>query len=257
VTIHPREYVCHPTAKSKIHMKALITSAGLGSRIPELKNTNKSLIKIGNKTLISRAIDSLNSHGIRDIYVITGHNAEKVENEIAGRATPIFNPLYKTSGIIVSMWFAKQFLEKEDFIFMTNDVLFDPKLINKCLISKKGNDIVIPMERKESYDKEDSKIIVQGDKIIKTGKNLPLHKTSGEFGHMALFSKKGSGQLFDKIESFILEKKINSYLMDVFNALIEDGVHLYPVDITGIPRIEIDYMMDLISARKKIFPLIK
>ncbi|KKR25912.1 MAG: LicC protein, partial [Microgenomates group bacterium GW2011_GWC1_39_7] len=72
-------------------MKALITSAGLGSRIPELKNTNKSLIKIGNKTLISRAIDSLNSHGIRDIYVITGHNAEKVENEIAGRATPIFN----------------------------------------------------------------------------------------------------------------------------------------------------------------------
>jgi len=236
-------------------MKALITSAGLGSRIPELKNTNKSLIKIGNKTLISRAIDSLNSHGIRDIYVITGHNAKKVEKEITDRATPIFNPFYKTSGIIVSMWLAKQFLEKEDFIFMTNDVLFDPRLIDRCLMSKK--DIVIPIERKGGYTKEDSKVIVRKGMIIKTGKNLPLSKTSGEFGHMAVFSKKGGQQLFNKIESFILEEKINSYLMDVFNALIEDGVHLYPVDITGIPRIEIDYMMDLISARKKIFPLIK
>ena len=236
-------------------MKALITSAGSGSRIPELKNTNKSLIRIGNKTLISRAIDSLNSRGISDIYVITGHNAKKVANEVADRATCIFNPLYKTSGIIVSMWFAKQFLEKEDFIFMTNDILFDPRLIDKCLMSEK--DITIPIEKKRRYTKEDSKIIVRGDKIIKTGKDLHLSETSGEFGHMALFRKKGSKQLFDRIESFILEGKTNSYLMDVFNVLIEDGVHLYPVDITGILRIEIDYMIDLIRARKKIFPLIK
>jgi len=236
-------------------MKALITAAGLGSRIPELKNTNKSLIRIGNQTLISRAIDSLNSRGIKDIYVITGHNAKKVSKEVGDRAICIFNPLYKTSGILVSMSAAKQFLKNEEFLFMTNDILFDPRLIDKCLMNKK--DIVIPFEIKESYDKEDSKIMIDGDKIIKTGKNLSLSKTSGEFGHMALFSRKGSKHLFNKIESFIQEDKINAYLMDVFNALIEDGVHLHHVDITGIVRIEIDYMLDLEHARKKIFPLIK
>lgn len=219
------------------------------------QNTNKALIKVGNKTLISHAIDSLNSRGIKDIYVITGHNAKKVEKEVFGRATCLFNPMYNMFGIIISIWLAKQHLQKEDFIFLTNDVLFDPAIIDKCLKTK--NNIIIPIEKKQKYDEEDSKIIVMGERIIRAGKSLPINKTSGEFGHIAVFNKTGGEKLFSKIESFIMEKKLNSYLMDVFNSLIEDGVRLSHVDITGLPRIEIDYREDLLLARKKIFPLIK
>jgi len=236
-------------------MKALITSAGRGTRIPIAAHTNKGLLRVGNKSLIRRSIDSLQKHGVDDIYIVTGHCANKVEKAVGSDAQYIFNPLYKTSGIIVSIQAAKSQLYGEKFIFLTNDLLYNHKLISESL--KVRGDIVIPFEKKSSYKKEDSKVSVRNNKVLRMGKDLPPKKTSGEYAHMTIFSRQGSKYLFDKIDSFVKQGRLNVYLMDVFNELIKDGVELHALDITGVPRIEIDYLRDLHEARRKIFPLIK
>ena len=62
---------------------ALILCGGKGTRLgPNFKNTNKSLIKINNKTLISTNIDYLLKKKIFNIFVLTGHAHKKVENEV-------------------------------------------------------------------------------------------------------------------------------------------------------------------------------
>ncbi|MCH8004334.1 MAG: NTP transferase domain-containing protein [Nanoarchaeota archaeon] len=235
-------------------MKALITSAGLGTRLEKIKHTNKCLLNIGHKSIIGRSIAALQKYGINDIYVVTGHFAEKVEKEVQDMATCIFNPFYKVSGIVVSIWCAKSFLYNKNFIFLTGDVLYDHELIEKILKSKR--DIIIPIEKKNEYDHEDSKVIVRNKKVVSMGKSLPLSKVSGEFCCIARFNKKGSKYLFDKIDSFLRREKLNTHLMDVFNELIEDGVNITSADVTGIPRIEIDFLKDLDYAKEKILPLI-
>ena len=58
---------------------ALILCGGKGTRLgPNFKNTNKSLIKINNKTLISTNIDYLLKKKIFNIFVLTGHAHKKV-----------------------------------------------------------------------------------------------------------------------------------------------------------------------------------
>lgn len=235
-------------------MKALITSAGLGTRLEKIKHTNKCLLHVGDKSILERSISTLQRYGINDIYVITGHFADKVEKEVQDKATCIFNPFYKISGIVVSIWFSKMFLYNKEFIFLTGDVLYDPKLIEKILELKK--EIVIPIEKKEEYDSEDSKVIVSGNKITKMGKDLGDSKISGEYCCITKFSDRGSKHFFDKIDHFLRNERLNTYLMDVFNELIEDGVHIEPLDITGIPRIEIDFLKDLEDAKEKILPCI-
>jgi len=235
-------------------MKALITSAGLGTRLEKIKHTNKCLLNIGHKSIIGRSIAALQKYGINDIYVVTGHFAEKVEKEVQGKATCVFNPFYKVSGIVVSIWCAKSFLYNKNFIFLTGDILYDPELIEKILKSKR--DIIIPIEKKNEYDHEDSKVIVRNKKIVSMGKTLPLSKVSGEFCCIARFNKNGSKYLFNKIDLFLRKEKLNTHLMDVFNEIIADGVCVTPVNITGIPRIEIDFLKDLEDAKKKILPCI-
>ena len=59
-------------------MRAIILAAGMGTRLrPLTLTTPKSLIKVGEQTLIERQILFLNEIGISEIIVVTGYLAEK------------------------------------------------------------------------------------------------------------------------------------------------------------------------------------
>ena len=68
---------------NKKKIAALILCGGKGTRLgPRFRNTNKSLIKVKGKTLISRNIEYLIKNKISDIFVVTGHAHQKVEKEV-------------------------------------------------------------------------------------------------------------------------------------------------------------------------------
>lgn len=61
-------------------MRAIILAAGMGTRLrPITLTTPKSLIEIGEETLIERQIRFLKEKGIDDVIVVTGYLAEKFE----------------------------------------------------------------------------------------------------------------------------------------------------------------------------------
>ena len=67
----------------KNKLAVLILCGGKGTRLgTKFKNTNKSLITIENKTLISTNIDYLFKQKFYDIFVVTGHAHKKVEKEV-------------------------------------------------------------------------------------------------------------------------------------------------------------------------------
>lgn len=236
-------------------MKALITAAGRGTRLKEITLfNNKCLLKIGDKGLLEHSVAILKKNMIENIYIITGHYADKIESTLNKEVTCIFNPFYNSSGILISLWLAREYLYGEEFIFLTGDVLYDPDILERLLREKEGN--IICVDKKKSYTEEASKVIVKNDRIFLMGKDLPLQDVNAEFGHIARFSKQGSKRLFDKINQFLRQERLNTYLMDVLNELINEGTYFFPFDITGHPRIEIDVWEDLEEARAKIYPLI-
>ena len=229
-------------------MKAIITAAGIGSRLGKVtERNNKCLLKIDDKRLMEISVDILNRHGIRDIVVVTGHCYGKAEKVLKGKAVFVYNPFYQVSGILPSVWLCRNHVEDDDFIFITGDSLFHPDILKDC-IKRKGS-IVVCVEKK-NCDEEDSKVIIKNNKIVKMGKNIELRKATGEFIGILKVEKKANKKIFDTIEKVLKQGKLNAYLTDVLMELKKDKFPLTLVYTNPHPRIEIDYPEDFMMAKK-------
>ena len=61
-------------------MKAIILAAGYGNRMkPLTNNIHKTLLKVGNRTIIERIIDGLYENKITKIVLVTGYKADDLE----------------------------------------------------------------------------------------------------------------------------------------------------------------------------------
>jgi len=231
-------------------MKAIITAAGIGSRLGKVtEKNNKCLLKICGTGLIEISVDILNRHGIQDIIVATGHCYGKVEKVLKDRVTFVYNPFYQVSGILPSVWLCRNHVENDDFVFVTGDSLYHPDILKDCI--KKRGGIVVCVEKK-NCDAEDSKVIIKNNKIVEMGKNIELEKATGEFTGIMKIEKKANAKMFDTIEKVLKQGKLNAYLTDVLMELKKDKFPLTLVYANPHPRIEIDYPEDLINA-KSIF----
>ena len=228
-------------------MKAIITAAGVGSRLGKAtEKNNKCLLKVHGKMLIEISVDILRSQGIREIAVVTGHCYGKVEKVLKGRATFVYNPFYQVSGILPSVWLCRDHVENDDFVFITGDSLYHPDILKNC-IKKKGG-IVVCVEKK-SCDVEDSKVIIENNRIVRMGKNIELEKATGEFTGILKIEKKANKKVFDTIEKVLKQGKLNAYLTDVLMELKKDKFPLVLSYTNQHPRIEIDYPEDLMKAK--------
>ena len=72
---------------------AIVLAAGCSSRM----GTQKLLLPFGNSTVISHIVNQVLNSKVQNTYVIVGHNAEQITNELSGKpVTIIHNPEYKT-----------------------------------------------------------------------------------------------------------------------------------------------------------------
>lgn len=215
------------------------------------KSTNKCLLKVEKNSLISLIIDRFKESGIphKDVCLITGYQSELLKREVSSVVHTVYNPFFSVSGILGSFWAAKPFLAGKRFIFTTSDHYFDSKVLSDCM--KTGADIRVVVQKKSMYTKEDAKVIIQGLKVIRMGKNLPVTESDGEFGGMVLFSAKASGLFFEELESHFQKNGLGGYMMELLMKVSQK--YKMPVRFSECDenaRIEIDSVHDLVQARK-------
>ena len=234
-------------------MKAIILASGIGKRLQPLTNDiPKSLIKIKEKTLIERQIDSFRKCNIEDIVITTGHCEEKIRSFLQNRYKEInfsfvFNPQYDTTNNIYSLWLTKEHVT-DDIILIHGDLVFDEKLLKKVIKEKEKNLALV--NKKMQAPKKDFKAVIEDKKIKKIGVNYfqdnaylsqPLYK----------FSKNDFLIWLDEIDEEIKKGKLNNYAEDAFNN-ISDKIILKPLYFDKELCMEIDTKEDLEEAKKKI-----
>jgi len=127
-------------------MKAIILAAGCGNRMrPLTDSVHKTLLPVGEETVLARIILSLLELEITSIAVVTGYRADDVRAHLDARFPGqaihyVHNPDYLTTNNLVSLHLAMEAVEIDsDLILIESDLVFDTGVLRRLISSPHPN----------------------------------------------------------------------------------------------------------------------
>jgi choline kinase len=235
-------------------MKAIILSAGQGSRLGHLTDDRpKCLIDFNGRTLLDRQLDTLAANGVNEAVVVTGFHDDLVDRAISARSggptvRTIYNPFYKVADNLGSLFMARSELQG-DCLVWNGDTLVSNALMARVVRNRQPG-ICVTVDRKESYDDDDMKVVRQDDgRLTAIGKRLPLDSVNAESIGLLAF-RDGGAELFGEwIERAIRTGEGTTiwYLRVIHQ--IAQAENVWTLDINGEEWGEVDFPPDVDQAR--------
>jgi choline kinase len=237
-------------------MKAVILAAGVNSRLREVaKDVPKCLLRLGSTTIVEYQIKLLTSIGrlrLQDIYVIGGYKIEKLDYLKDFGVNVVYNPKYNKFNNIYSFNLANKFID-DDFILFNGDTLADSRIFESLVNSNHKTAFVIDNFKK--LGREEMKVIIKDDKILKFGKEIDPKVAQGEYIGYAKFGLEDARVIFGCMRDLLKEGKTGIWYENAINYVL-DKINAFAVYTNGLPWIEIDTPQDYNVALKEIIPKI-
>ena len=248
------------------YMKAIINSAGYGSRMGDLtKELPKSLVDVNGKSIIERQIEIFRNNGIKEIIVIIGANKDKFQlNNVEYVVDENFEKHEQLGGFMEA---SKHF--RGDMVISFGDVIVDNNIMRQVIESTHDIGIAIDLKWEKNYDNRTQHprsqadlALIKSNKLIKIKKNLDFIENHqlGEFLGIMKLSGIGSKKFLDVFERLNSshEGKFHdapsfqkAYLTDMIDELIQTNEDVNPIFIDGV-WFEIDTIEDLENVKEKI-----
>ena len=239
-------------------MKAIILAAGMASRLrPLTLTTPKSLLKVGERSLLQRSMDALIANGVTEFCIVTGYLHEMIEDFVRKQyadsiqVTFIYNKVYETTNNIYSLWLARPFAEGQEVLLLDSDLLYDPQIVTRVLATDAPN--VLTLIRHE-LGEEEMKVVTDAQGSIKEiSKTCNPADAAGESLGIEKMGKEYTKALYSELESMMNDEHLeNVFYERAFERLIPQG-HTYQVlDVTELFSCELDTIEDFENAKAKI-----
>ncbi len=234
-------------------MQAVILSAGQGRRLlPLTADRPKCLVDLHGKTLLQWQLDALLAAGVGPITLVTGYASEAVEAVIAshyaGRPVQVqFNPFFQVADNLGSCWIARAAFDGE-LLLLNGDTVFEPAVVQR-LLAAPAAPIRLAIDRKASYDDDDMKVIVDGERLLRIGKHLPVDAVDAESIGMLRFDADGARHFQAAVERALREPDgLRWWYLSVIDRLADEGL-VMTCSIEGLRWAEVDFPRDLDAAR--------
>jgi choline kinase len=236
-------------------MKAIILSAGQGSRLGALTAAQpKCLIEFAGRTLLDRQLDTLEANGVEEAVVVTGFRDDLVQAALARRnggpaVTTIYNPFYKVADNLGSLFMARASLSG-DCLVWNGDTLVSDRLMGRVLANHQPG-ICVTIDRKDSYDSDDMKVVEEAGRLRAIGKRLGEGVNAESIGLLA-FRSGGAERFREAIERDIRAPEGTTiwYLRVIHHLAAEQEVWTF--DIYGEEWGEVDFPPDVTRAEELV-----
>jgi choline kinase len=253
----PHEHGLPANAQSPPHlegsghaiMKAIILSAGQGSRLGHLVDDRpKCLIEFNGRSLLDRQLDTLAATGVDEAVVVTGFHDELVNAAIARRSggprvRMIFNPFYKVADNTGSLYMAREELSG-DCLVWNGDTLVSKALMAKVMANGREG-ICVTIDRKDSYDEDDMKVVENGGRLTAIGKRLGREAVNAESIGLLAFRGSGAEQFREAIDAAMRTPEGTTiWYLRVINQIAQSGA-VWTLDIQGEEWGEVDFPADV------------
>ena len=200
-------------------MKAVILSAGQGKRLmPLTANDPKCLLNIEGQTLIEWQINALHKAGIDQVAVVVGYQADRVRQLLhrrydSQRVWSLYNPTYAWADNLFSCWVARAEMD-EEFILLNGDTIFEAAVVNR-LLQTPVHPVTVATHQKRYYDADDMKVALDGDRLVKIGKDLAVDNVDGESIGMILFRREGPSMFRRAVERALRDSAVVQKMVSV------------------------------------------
>ncbi len=240
-------------------MKVLILGAGQGKRLlPLTEDIPKALLDVGGRTLIERQIEAFTACAIRQFVVITGYGCadmERVLQEISDRIggitiRTVYNPFYAVADNLASCWMARAEMDG-DFIQVNGDNLFRSEMVRDLLAAASAA-VTVAVNRKDEYDADDMKVMLDGDRLTEIGKTLPVEAVDAEAVGLYVFRGDGPRLYRETLERAMLDPgALRQWFPSAVGALAKQ-TDVRVCAVNGHEWCEVDFPTDLQRARHMV-----
>lgn len=233
-------------------MEYIILAAGVGTRLyPYTKNSPKCLVKVSrDETVIERAVRLISTYDVdAHITVVVGFCSKSIIGVLGDKCDYIYNPFYRITNSVASLWFAKDILEKNKYTVIINaDIVFDDNLAKDVTST--------PTESIAYYDSSirtngDYNIQILNGRIVAMGKNL--NEYDGEYVGITKFTPQGISILLSEVKNMVNEELYDQWYE---NAMVQLSLTMKcgfgATDVRDCQWSEIDSIDNLLKIRKII-----
>lgn len=231
-------------------MTYIILAAGQGRNLQPLTlSHSKTLYKLdGNTTVLQRLVRSIRKHDKdAEIVVLVGFMYKHIQKELEDdNVVFVHNPFYTVTSSMGSLWFAKDYLQKENVTVINGDIVMSDSLINDVICSH--TDIPYVLLDSTKTDENKYNVQVQGEKVCVMSKNLT--EFIGNYASVVKLDAVSSRFMLEQLDLMVNEGMYNLFFEDALVQMIFDkNFELYFRDIKNYRWTEVDNVDDLIKAR--------
>ena len=235
-------------------MKAVILAAGKGTRIHNLTDGGpKSLLPLGDTTLLGQSLHHFAEQGVKDIVIVTGYRrhdiAAYVKRVWSGNVEIVFNPHFDTTNVLYSFWLALPYVDQEEFLFLHADTVFSPEVLERVLSHRSDAQMVFAVDGHPCED-EEMKVTIKDGLVSKVTKQMEWSEADGEFLGLARIGSNQATGLRRHAERLFEEGAFQAFFeLAVQRMIDEDGLEVEVADVSGLPWREVDFPEDYQAAR--------
>lgn len=223
-------------------MKTIILAAGIGSRLENPYPKTLTML-INGCSILQTQVKSLTRYiDIHDIIIVVGFKKELIM-EAFPNLMYVYNDYFDTTNTSKSLLKGIQKVKNEDVLWLNGDVVFDHKIIDRLLKSKFSCMVVNTTETEEEevkYSVNDDGSIKEVSKRVKN----PLGEALG------INLVKASD--IELLKNCLKECNNNDYFERGIELAILQGLNIYPVDVSDLMCIEVDFIGDLRKANESL-----
>lgn len=246
-------------------MRPVIIGAGRGSRLRHRTDeVPKTLVEVMGRPMLEWILEALAEAGFtrRDVVFVCGY-AEDVVRARYPEFTFVRNADWENNNILASLLCAREHLQG-GFLSTYADIVYDGAIARKVAESRHsialGCDVAWRRRyvvRSQHPETDAEKLRAEGSRVVELSRRIASEAAQGEFIGVMKLDATGAGTLIDGFdrararfsggewrEGRTFER---AYLLDLLQALIEEGVEMHREDTPGA-YMEIDTLEDLAHA---------
>ena len=234
---------------------AVILAAGIGTRLHPLTfDKPKCMITVAGQPILEHQLRAYEKAGFGKVYVIGGFRADAIKAWLATRSGTlaielIENREFDVTNNMFSLFLLRDKMQGRPFFLSNGDVVFDSAALNLFKdTDADGSAIFID---KSIFNEESMKIVVDAsDHVRGISKRYTKSEAFAVSIDLYRFSADGSQRLFQEMDRIIVQKGERNQWTEVAldHVLQAGGYDFRPIDLGGLPWVEVDNMADLAQA---------